>query len=98
MNYLKPDDIFYDIGANIRLIVYPFALPYFGSGILKNLKNINSALEECNVKAKIYHVDVNRNSRDTNYKPCLLLPLINIFQWKNLKVFAELYGIMINSK
>jgi len=52
----------------------PFALPYFGSGILKNLKNINSALEERNVKAGIYHVDVNRNSRDTDFKPCVLLP------------------------
>lgn len=52
----------------------PFALPYFGSGDERRLQRANRALEEQGVVAGVYHVDVNRNMYEPDYKPCLLLP------------------------
>ena len=48
----------------------PFASPYFGD----DLETKNHALSKAGIDAGVYHVDINRDMADPEYRRCLLLP------------------------
>lgn len=52
----------------------PFALPYFGTGNLDELRKVDRALSEMGIAAGIYHMDVNRDMYSPEYRPCVLIP------------------------
>tara|TARA_B100001540_G_C15717620_1_gene601486 strand:+ start:115 stop:1170 length:1056 start_codon:yes stop_codon:yes gene_type:complete len=72
-NFFK-DDIYPESFWNKEDVFLPFAIPYFGKGDLNVLKQIDVALNELNIKSGIYNIDINRNSRNSNYRPCVLIP------------------------
>ena len=52
----------------------PYAIPYFGSQRKNILENITEVLGKLGVMTGIYHMDVNRDCYNPDYRPCVLLP------------------------
>lgn len=57
-----------------RELIIPFAIPYFGQGDIDVLRYVNSALADQGVRAGIYHVDINRDMSNPDYRQCVLIP------------------------
>jgi hypothetical protein len=77
-----------------RELIIPFAIPYFGQGGIDVLPYINSALADQGVRAGIYHVDINRNMGNPDYRRCVLVPC---HQEISLSDFENICRIIWNS-
>ena len=53
-------------------VLVPYALPYFGER--PALERIDAALAAQGIHAGVYHLDVNRDMSDPEFRPCVLLP------------------------
>lgn len=50
----------------------PFALPYFGE--LKTLFELERLFKRVNIETGVFHIDIRRNMKNPDYRPCLILP------------------------